>query len=189
MTSLCRPKPGEDTTGGELASLLERCRGALISLALDRTGRLDVAEEIAQEAIVRAWEHRAELREPGALGGWLFRIGINCCIAWQRGENRAAAYLQTLGQCASWEPPVLDELIRRDTIREVRHALADMPMQSRIAVLMNAMGYTRIEIAEFLGVPESTIRGRLSRARDALRCRLSARLDATFSGTKGDERG
>ena len=137
-----------------------------MSLALDRTGRLDVAEEIAQDAIARAWEHRSDLREIGAMGPWLFRIGINCCIAWHRRESRAAASLEALARAARWEPPAIEELIRRDTIREVRRAMADLPIESRVAVLMHAMGYGRAHIAGFLGVPESTVRGRVARARE-----------------------
>jgi RNA polymerase sigma-70 factor (ECF subfamily) len=162
------------------AVLIERYRGALVSLALDRTGRFDIADEIAQEAMVKAWEHRSELRAIEAVGPWLFRIAINCCIVWQRGERRAAASLEVLADGAGWEPPVIEELIRRDTIREVRRALADLPIQSRVAVLMNAMGYRGSEIAEFLSLPESTIRGRLARARDRLRRSLGNRLQATL---------
>lgn len=171
----------------EFGAALERYRGALISVALDRTGRLDVAEEIAQEAIVRAWEHRLTLRETAAIGRWLFRIGINCCIAWQRKDSRTAT-VEALAAGVRWEPPVMEELIRRDTIREVRRALAGLPMQSRIIVLMHAMGYRRAEIAEFLSVPESTVRGRLARARDRLRRGLDDRLHLTLGGKeRGDD--
>jgi len=100
-----------------------------------------------------------------------------------------AAYLDAVTELAPWEPPLLEELIRRDTVREARRALADLPIESRVAVLMHAMGYTQTEIAEFLAVPESTIRGRLARARGRLRRRLSARLEAAFGAKKGDEDG
>ena len=178
-----------NSTQADFALLLERYRGALVGLALDRTGRLDVAEEIAQDAIVKAWEHRSSLRDQSAMGPWLFRIGINCCIAWQRRESRTAASLTALPEAVRWGPPAIEELIRRDTIREVRRALANLPSQTRVAVIMHAMGYCRGEIARFLCVPESTVRGRLARARERLRQSLETRLHATLGKKKEEKDG
>ena len=172
----------EDAVLGEL---IERYRGALVSVALDRIGRFDVAEEIAQQALVAAWEHRASLRDPAALGSWLYRIASNCCAQWQRREDRwvlpdAAGHSpgERSSGMADWE--------RRETIREVRVALAELPSRNRVALLMHLYGYSYAEIAAFLNLRASTIRGRIARARDHLKRSLIRRLGSSV-GAKGDE--
>ena len=162
---------------------LECYRAAVFAVALDRIGRLHVAEEMAQEAITVAWEHRAELRDPQALPSWLFRIAVNCCLQWQRREDRWAR--GPAAEAAAGEA-VLEEVLRRETIREVRAALAEVPVKNRIAFLMHVHGYSYEETGRFLEVPTSTVRGRLARTREQLRRSLISRLRA-FLGREGDE--
>jgi RNA polymerase sigma-70 factor (ECF subfamily) len=158
------------------AAALEHYRHALIALALDRTGRWDVAEEIAQQTIVTAWEHRSDLRDRTALSGWLWRIAMNGCVQWQRREARFCALpgAPVRGRAGV---NVAADAIRRETIREVRAALAELPLRNRVAMLMRAAGYSYSEIAEFLGLTPATIRGRIARARGRLRHDLARRLD------------
>jgi RNA polymerase sigma-70 factor (ECF subfamily) len=167
------------------AEVVESYRRALSAVALDRIGRLDVAEDMAQEAITIAWEHRAELRDVQALPSWLFRIAVNCCLQWQRRESRWAQEPNGAALPAR-DPPILEDVLRRETIREVRLALDRLTSNNRIALLMNLYGYSYQEIADFLAVPLSTVRGRLARARERLRRSLIQRLSASLA-VQGDE--
>ena len=162
---------------------LERHRRALVSVALDRVGRPDVAEDIAQQAIAKAWEHRESLREREAPAGWLFRITVNCCVEWQRRDARSLASLR---DSPAAEPSVLEEVIRRETIREARRALLSVPVRNRIAFLMHVSGYSYGDIAGFLGVPPSAVRGRVARARSHLRKHLARRLGRALHGKEMD---
>jgi len=162
---------------------LERHRCALVSVALDRVGRPDVAEEIAQQAIAKAWEYRESLRERNAPAGWLFRIAANCCVEWQRREARCPA---ALGDIPAGEPSLLEEVIRRETIRETRRALSGVSVRNRIALLMHVSGYSYSDIGSFLAVPPSTVRGRVARARDHLRRHLARRLGLAPDGKEMD---
>jgi RNA polymerase sigma-70 factor (ECF subfamily) len=168
--------------------MLERHRRALAAVALDRLGRVEVAEEIAQQAIVKAWEHRGQLREAKAAAGWLFRIAINCCVEWQRRPDRRWSSLEGNPEAGACSAPVLDEVIRRESIRDARRALEGMPMGNRVALLMHASGYSYQEIAGFLALPASTIRGRVARARSKLRRSLASRLTATVRTREESER-
>jgi len=164
---------------------IESYRRALSAVALDRLGRLDVAEEMAQEAITIAWEHRAELRDVQALPSWLFRIAVNCCLQWQRRESRWSQEPNAAALIAR-DAPILEEVLRRETIREVRLALDRLTSKNRIALLMNLYGYSYQEIAGFLAVPLSTVRGRLARTRECLKRSLMQRLSASLAA-QGDE--
>jgi RNA polymerase sigma-70 factor (ECF subfamily) len=156
--------------------MLEQYRGALVSVGLDRTGRWEVAEEVAQEAIVTAWERRGELRRPAAAGSWLYRIAVNCCVAWQRREGRDEALGSPGRGGPCRQPPVVEEMLRREAVREARRALEAVPAANRIALLMHVSGYSYEEIGGFVGVPASTVRGRIARTRSRLRKEVARRL-------------
>jgi RNA polymerase sigma-70 factor (ECF subfamily) len=144
-------------------------------MALDRTGRWDVAEEIAQQAIVIAWEQRETLRDRSALGAWLQRIVLNLCVSWQRREIRTLP-LPVRDLSGASQQTVMESVMRRETIRDARLALANVPLKSRMALLMHLSGYSYRDIGEFLDLPASTIRGRIARARGQLRRDLADRL-------------
>jgi len=167
------------------AEAVESYRRALSAVALDRLGRLDIAEEMAQEAIAIAWEHRAELRDVQALPSWLFRIAVNCCLQWQRRESRWSQEPNSAGLAAR-DAPVLEDVLRRETIREVRLSLASLTSKNRVAFLMHVYGYSYQEIASFLQVPTSTVRGRLARTRERLRRSLVQRLSASLGPERGE---
>jgi RNA polymerase sigma factor (sigma-70 family) len=94
--------------------------------------------------------------------------------------------------CPQLTGDVFREAMRREAAREVRAALTRLPENNRIAVIMFYLrGNTYREIAEFLNVTESTVLGRLHRARSQLRSLLEARirgdLAAETSERKVDE--
>lgn len=171
MHSGCHER-AQDQVFGEL---LERYRRALVSVGLEQIGRLDAAEEIAQQAIATAWERRGQLRDPNAAGGWLLRIALNCCLQWHRREERWTS-LEAAPEIDPTQPPLLEEVLRRETIREARRALEKVPFKNRIALLMSLSGHSYEEIAAFCDVPLSTVRGRIARARGQLRKDLTERL-------------
>jgi len=166
--------------------VLERYRPALFSIALDRTGRAEAAEEVAQQALVQAWAHRRDLRDLDKLGPWLFRIAINCSIEWLRRRSSSPHRLEEIAERFLDSPSVIEHVISRETIREVRKALAHLPLGNRVALLMQVAGYSYGDIAAFLGQTEPVVRGRIARARNQLRRTLLARLRQYFGPTEGE---
>jgi RNA polymerase sigma-70 factor, ECF subfamily len=162
-------------------SRLEHYRGALFALALDRLGNIEDAHDLAQEALVRACEQWAGVRDPASPLPWLRAVVANLCRDhWRRGRE----------QCVAVPPNLADEgedvcgaAIQRELLRQVRAALRDLPEANRVALTMSVAGeYTCAEIALFLGVRESTVVGRIHRARVRLRRALSTWLDGTLDG-------
>jgi RNA polymerase sigma factor (sigma-70 family) len=123
-----------------------------------------VAEEIAQEALLRAasrWEHVRELRSPG---GWTHRVAINLATSQlrrRRIEQRARARL-TSGE--------VGRMPDATTAVVVREALGRLtPAQRRVLVLRHVLDWSAAEIAELDGGSAEAVRQQLHRARAAMR--------------------
>ena len=127
------------------------------------------------ETALRAWERRATLRDEARFDAWVFRILINECRAILRRQRRivltdifsdtAGAFDKntfdaTTSGAFEAQTPALDALM---ALRE--------PLRL-CAVLHYVEGYSVEETAAILRIPKSTVRGRLSRARAALRLEL-----------------
>jgi RNA polymerase sigma factor (sigma-70 family) len=150
-----------------LAGQLEAYRPLLLAVALDRTGDPEVARDIAQEALELALTHLDHLREPAALPGWLRAIAINCCRQHARqGRERPVGLVV---RPEEEREDVHRIAVRREMMRQVRRALQRLPENNRLALIMHVLhGQSYREIATSLGVPVTTVEGRIHRARREL---------------------
>jgi RNA polymerase sigma-70 factor (ECF subfamily) len=169
--------------GGDLSAfeaIVNRHRTAIVALAAARLGSLEDAEDVAQEAFVRAYFRLHELRDPDALLSWLRRIAERLALMRLRARREEAT-----------EPERLSELAAENSDAEgdglgLPAALAELPLGMRRAVSLTYLaGYTCAEAAEMLGVKEGTVKSRLSRAR----ARLKEVFAVTGQGTKRDADG
>ncbi|MFL5495131.1 MAG: sigma-70 family RNA polymerase sigma factor [Gemmatimonadales bacterium] len=141
----------------------------------------DEAEDLAAEAVSRAWLHRATLREPDRFAGWILRILTNLFISRRRSESirpeetwldeeSEFSLFDRLHQpfllwWATPEQEFLDRLLREDLIR----AIEALPEKFRIVVVLaDVQGFSYGEIADSLEVPVGTVRSRLARGRALL---------------------
>jgi RNA polymerase sigma-70 factor, ECF subfamily len=151
----------------ELVTFIEREHPRLVravDLLLDDRA---VAEEVAQETLLRVatrWEHVGGLQSPG---GWAHRVAINLATSQLRRRRiarRARARLAR-GEVS----PAPDTA----TAVTVRAALARLPQsQRRLLVLAHVLGWTAPEIGELVGATPDAVRQRLHRARRELRSQL-----------------
>jgi len=161
-----------------------RYRPALVALAFNRTRSFDDAEDLAQEALTRAWQHRGHLREATSFPTWLRSIAANLCASWARKPVPLP-----LGDESADDADVVRAVIARCEQRELARALQNLPTANRLAVLMHVrdgMPYERI--AAFVGVPVSTVEGRVFRARQALRRSVIASVASLGGRTKKEKR-
>ncbi len=185
LNDLPRPADGRPIAGLVAAAkaghavaferLIWRYRPGLLALCFDRVKDFEAARDVAQDAVIAAHEQLAQLRDNAAFPAWLRRIALNCCRQWQRRQGPPTVPLD-VEHCPQLMGDVFREAMRRQAAREVRAALAQLPENNRIALVMYYLrGDSYREIAEFLGVPETTVVGRLHRARGQLRSRLEER--------------
>lgn len=152
----------------------ERAFPSIFGTALRLTRSREEAEDLAQEAIVRAYE--AYDRFDGSnFKAWILRIVTNLYINRYRQRQRNPQ-LGSLDEDAVAEPAA-DELETPDRIlfdemlgQEVEAALAKVPSDFRVAVVLSDIeGLSYQEIADATDVPIGTVRSRLARGRAMLR--------------------
>jgi RNA polymerase sigma-70 factor (ECF subfamily) len=183
-------------------TLVERCRagqteafGILVLRYQDRlyativrlVGGPEDAQDVLQDAFVRAFEKLDQFHGESSFYTWIYRIAVNVALTGhrkrrQRGLGRAALP----GNGRKGEEPADDspeadpsfalERIERETI--VESALAALgPEQRAVVVLKDFDGCRYEEISSLLSIPIGTVRSRLHRARCELRERLRSLVE------------
>jgi RNA polymerase sigma-70 factor (ECF subfamily) len=154
------------------AALVTRYRDTVYAYALARLRDREEAEDVAQETFVRAYLGLGRLRGPEAWEAWVMRIARNLCSdTLRRKRVRQAEPIDPDWLDGSPSPEM--QALAGERRRELSQAVADLPEPLRVAVLMHyASGRTYREIAAALGLPQSTVVGRIARALLHLRRRL-----------------
>jgi RNA polymerase sigma-70 factor, ECF subfamily len=159
--------------------LMERYISTISILAYQKTNDRNEAEDIAQEAFVRAYRALDKLNDPAKFGGWLYNIAFRLCLDYLRKKSsrRPAVSFDELDAkgLAPYQPdPAEQERQNEDRAESLKEALDKLPDQYRLVVnlrYMNKMSYK--EIADHLKEPEGTIANRLHRATSLLKERMS----------------
>lgn len=132
------------------------------SLTRDR----DRADDLVQEALLAAWEHKDSLRDVAKLRPWLLVILKNCFHASLRAGRREVNDEE--GKLAL-QQAVLPEQTSSCLFKDVMSALNRLPEDHReVLVLIYVQQLTYEEASAIAGCPVGTIKSRLSRARNAL---------------------
>jgi RNA polymerase sigma-70 factor (ECF subfamily) len=152
--------------------IVRRWQGPLLNLAYRFCHDRGRAEEMAQEAFLRAYRALAQWRKDAAFSTWLFALATNL----YRSEIRRIP-ARTVSLDDIVEPhdhrAADGGLEHRDQDRAVRRAVLALPAKYREALILfyfHDMDVT--SAAESLGLPEGTVKARLSRGREILRGKL-----------------
>ena len=126
----------------------------------------EAADEAAQEAMTRAWRQRRSSNNPSAPGPWVAQIARNEALRlWQREQRRQAHSGDVEEEPAAGEP-LEDQMIRRVSVHQALQTLTDE--ERRLVSLRYESDLAHPAIAEYLGLPEGTVKVRLHRIRKRL---------------------
>ena len=150
------------------------------------------AEDIAQEAFVKAFRALQSFRGDSAFYTWLYRIAINTAknalVATKRRPMDYDLDLQDPGAirsaCPDWPSPRLRKrLLLTDEIRDtVNRAIENLPEDLRTAIVLRELeGLSYEDIAQTMDCPVGTVRSRIFRAREA----IDKKLRPIFDGGLG----
>jgi RNA polymerase sigma-70 factor (ECF subfamily) len=179
---------------------LEPYRRPITMHAYRMLGSIHDAEEVAQESLLRGWEHIGELRSGAAAKSWLYKIATNACLDRLKARRRralppqvapAADPAQAPGPPAHeglWLEPAPDAWLEvpgdpqyQPDARAMQHesialafitALQLLPPKQRAALLLvDVLGLRPRETAELLETTETSVNSLLQRARNSVETR------------------
>jgi len=150
------------------------------------------AEDVAQEAFIKAYRALPNFRGESAFYTWLYRIGVNTAKNWRITHGRRMPTVSEVTHDDDDEPASLDEcgLLRDDETPDrvllskqigatVNAAMDALPEELRNAIALREIeGMSYEEIAHVMDCPIGTVRSRIFRAREAIAARLRPLLDA-----------
>ena len=162
----------EESLAREFERRLADCPKLAYCVALGVMHNTAEAEDVAQEAMLRAYRNFHRLRDRERFRGWLvratFRLALDRIRSKRRRERheddaiRAAINAQT-------EASVENVVVSREFERQVAQALDALPDKLRIVMVLAAIeGYNTREVAKLAGLPEGTVKSRLFLARKKL---------------------
>jgi RNA polymerase sigma-70 factor (ECF subfamily) len=164
------------------AVLYDRHGGAAYSLAHRIVGDPAIAEDVTQEAFLSVWRSGARFDAArGSVRTWTLGIVRNRAIDALRRAASPAPKLDLDDEAVLEARPSEDltdsEAIRRETSRRVRGALSELPReQSEVIGLAYFGGFSHAEIAEMLGMPLGTVKGRMRLGLEKIRVTLAERM-------------
>jgi len=143
--------------------LYRRNAGRVYALCLRMSGRVRTAEELTQEAFVRAWEKLGSFRGESLFSTWLSRLTINVVLGRKRKEARRPTH-------EDHERVLEQKPVDSDLHLDLEEAIAKLPQRARsVFVLHDIEQYSHNEIADLTGMAAGTSRAQLFRARRLLR--------------------
>jgi len=156
-------------------ALVQRYQRFACSVVYRMTGRPELAEDLAQEAFVRAWLHLANFRGESQFRTWLGRIVTNATIDYLRANKVDLALDERLPARGE---PLPAQAMRSEVEETVRRAVLALPEESRAALILREYeGLSYKEIAGALDIPIGTVMSRLNYARTRLREMLGESLN------------
>ncbi|HUA58362.1 MAG TPA: sigma-70 family RNA polymerase sigma factor [Verrucomicrobiae bacterium] len=171
----------EQVLNGEIGAfepIVKRWQGPLVNLAYRFCHDRSRAEEMAQEAFLRAYRALGQWRRDAAFSTWLFALATNLYRSELRRNPAPAVALDHIAEPrdSRAEDGGLEE---RDQAAAVRQMVDRMPAKYREALMLYYFHEMDIEAAaRSLGVSEGTVKARLSRGREMLRRKFAVHLVA-----------
>ena len=145
------------------------------------------AQDVAQEAFIKAYRALGNFRGDSAFYTWLYRIAINTAKNYLVSRSRRssdyevdvqdAEAIENAPQLQGMETPER-VLLNQEIVDTIKTAIEKLPEEMRTAIMMREFdGMSYEEIAEAMDCPVGTVRSRLFRAREAIDNKLNPLLE------------
>lgn len=158
-------------------TLVEKYQKGVHALVWQKIGDFHIAQEITQDAFLKAYQKLGTLKNHNLFSGWLYVIATRLCYKWCRKKRIPIQSIETV------DSKEVDQVAYTFYVEEQRKSDADdarrelvqnllkkLPESERTVMTLHYLGEMSCEsISEFLGVSSNTIRSRLSRARNRLK--------------------
>jgi RNA polymerase sigma-70 factor (ECF subfamily) len=127
------------------------------------------AEDVAQEAFVRAYRRFEQLRDREKFRAWLVRMTWRLAIDWKRSHRRRAAREDAVALMHPDRGDAEADAIESDRARRLWRAIDELPEKLRVVIVLAGIeGHGMKDVAALLDIPEGTVKSRLFDARRLL---------------------
>ena len=175
-STVTTPRP-ESGVSGLVDHLFRRKAGQMVSTLTHILGpeHLDLAEEVVQEALLRALQTWPSNGVPGNPGGWLLQVARNRAIDRVRRQARLTEKLQILREQTAWprveSPADVEGPVRDDELQMLLMCChPDLSREARVALTLKTVGgFSVDEIARAFLSKKATVAQRLTRAKKILK--------------------
>jgi RNA polymerase sigma-70 factor (ECF subfamily) len=170
---------------GAFSGIVRRWQDRLVNLAWRFCRDRSMAEDMAQEAFVKAFRALGSFRHEAAFSTWLTAIALNAYRSSLRQRPATTVRLEFVDPMSE-NPSPLTGLMAGERASAVRQMVMTLPARYREPlVLFYFVEMNLAEAARILGLPEGTLKARIHRGKEFLKRRLAARgtLDVDYDGT------
>lgn len=172
----------KDGSEEAFAALVRRYKTKVFNLAFSLTGDRDTADDLAQEAFIKAYFGLPKFQFRSEFGTWLYRITVNHVRDYLRKKSRLSEIsMEKVKEISSGqedETEKKEKMLTEEQKRKLlRQAIRTLPEKHQVILsLRDIQGLSYEEVAEVLKIPPGTVDSRLFRARKMLREKISAFL-------------
>jgi RNA polymerase sigma-70 factor (ECF subfamily) len=171
----------DGTAESALPRLVDEYGGQLYALGLRFCGDREQAEDLVQEVFLQAYRGWNSFEGRSSPGTWLYTIASRVCQRMERKRAGEPDHIGSIDELLPFGEPLiaaipaeqddaLQEQIRREARGEVEAAIASLPKDFRVPlILKEIVGFSVPEVAGILGLEEGTVKSRVHRARLRLR--------------------
>ncbi|HHJ34982.1 MAG TPA: RNA polymerase sigma factor [Gammaproteobacteria bacterium] len=155
----------------KLCKRLKGNRDQLFRMAYAWSHRADIADEIVQEAMIKALNSVDKVKNVETLDSWMFRILSNCFIDYYR-KQRKEIDINDIILTERNTPDIVHS--QNEMLAMVRFAITRLPFKHRqVITLIDLEEFSYAEVATILDIPQGTVMSRLNRARQSLKKTLN----------------
>ncbi|HEY7874911.1 MAG TPA: SigE family RNA polymerase sigma factor [Actinomycetota bacterium] len=166
--------PSRAAGAGEFSGFCSSHYNRLVGVLGLYCGDRATGEELAQEALARAWSHWAKVRDLEDPAGWLYRVAMNLANSHFR-RKRAERRAHQSGR------PIPDGGEDPAAILAIRAAVAQLPRRKRtVLVLRYYLDLPFAQVAQLMDAPESTVKSLARRALEDLRGEFTPTGEANY---------
>lgn len=160
--------------------LTQRFAPIALGFAMRRLGNRSIAEDIAQEALLRLWKVSRNWEAGRArISTWLYQVVSNLCVDWFRRQKDSGQNTDDLPEPTAPAEDGAEAQMQQNARRSALYqALETLPERQRIAVEMRHIeGYSNPEIAAVLNVGVEAVESLTARGKRALAVQLAGKQD------------
>lgn len=171
-------------------TLMERFQQMAYATAYRYVRDHHLAQDVVQEAVIEAFVHLHQLKEPDAFPGWFRQVVFRQCTRVLRQATLPYMPIEAVSESLLAESNPEEIAVREEVLACVRRAVAALPPHERlVTVLFYGWHYTYNEVSALLNIPLTTVKKRLHSARQKLKVQLQATLHDTIENAPHADEG